>query len=138
MTLNAVVFPAPFGPISPVTEPSCTSSDTSSSATMPPKRREACSRERRPMRRRKPTESPETTLCRGSLVPGGDVLVPELLHRRRARCADVRRVVRRVVHRPHDPAAVGAHIEDVDASGRLLEAAEEGAVAGERVAEDGA
>ena len=38
MTLNAVVFPAPFGPISPEICPSSTSNDTPSSATMPPKR----------------------------------------------------------------------------------------------------
>src|SRR5215212_10116739 len=39
MTLNAVVFPAPFGPIRPAISPSATSSETSSSATIPPKRR---------------------------------------------------------------------------------------------------
>src|SRR5215208_1487242 len=39
MTLNAVVFPAPFGPISPAISPSFTVSDTSSRATIPPKRR---------------------------------------------------------------------------------------------------
>ena len=38
MTLNAVVFPAPFGPISPTISPARRSKDTSSSATMPPKR----------------------------------------------------------------------------------------------------
>src|SRR5439155_22282737 len=38
MTLNAVVFPAPFGPIRPTISPTATSSDTPSSATMPPKR----------------------------------------------------------------------------------------------------
>src|SRR5215218_6206645 len=39
MTLKAVVFPAPFGPISPAISPCSTSSETSSSATTPPKRR---------------------------------------------------------------------------------------------------
>ncbi len=38
MTLNAVVFPAPFGPIRPEMCPSSTSNDTPSKATMPPKR----------------------------------------------------------------------------------------------------
>src|SRR5689334_832590 len=37
--LNAVVFPAPFGPIRPAISPSPTSSDKPSSARMPPKRR---------------------------------------------------------------------------------------------------
>jgi len=39
MTLNAVVLPAPFGPMSPEICPSSTSNETPSSATMPPKRR---------------------------------------------------------------------------------------------------
>src|SRR5262245_64772484 len=39
MTLNAVVFPAPFGPIRPAISPSFTVSETSSSATIPPNRR---------------------------------------------------------------------------------------------------
>ena len=38
MTLNAVVLPAPFGPISPEICPASTSNDTPSRATMPPKR----------------------------------------------------------------------------------------------------
>ena len=38
MTLNAVVLPAPFGPIRPEMWPSSTSNETPSSATMPPKR----------------------------------------------------------------------------------------------------
>src|ERR1700753_1542888 len=36
MTLNSVVLPAPLGPITPRTSPRETSSDTSSSAVMPP------------------------------------------------------------------------------------------------------
>src|SRR5215207_8879081 len=39
MTLNAVVFPAPFGPIRPTIWPSRTSNETPSRATMPPNRR---------------------------------------------------------------------------------------------------
>src|SRR5918994_6277079 len=39
MTLNAVVLPAPFGPIRPEIWPSSTENDTPSSATIPPKRR---------------------------------------------------------------------------------------------------
>ena len=39
ITLKAVVFPAPLGPIRPTISPSPTSNETSSSATMPPKRR---------------------------------------------------------------------------------------------------
>src|SRR4051795_9945071 len=39
MTLNAVVLPAPFGPMRPAISPSSTVSDSSSSARMPPKRR---------------------------------------------------------------------------------------------------
>src|SRR4051794_14047522 len=37
-TLNRVVFPAPFGPISPVTVPGVTVSETPSRATAPPNR----------------------------------------------------------------------------------------------------
>ena len=40
------------------------------------------------------------------------------------------------VDHPDDPAPVGAHVEDVDARGRLLEAAEEAPLARERVRED--
>src|SRR6185437_11864978 len=47
MALNAVVLPAPFGPISPTIEPSATSRETSSSATMPPNRRRTWSSARR-------------------------------------------------------------------------------------------
>src|SRR5436305_14560944 len=43
MALKAVVLPAPFGPISPTIEPSATSSETSSSATIPPNRSRAWS-----------------------------------------------------------------------------------------------
>src|SRR5436190_1354757 len=39
MTLNAVVLPAPFGPISPAISPCFTVSESSSSARIPPKRR---------------------------------------------------------------------------------------------------
>src|SRR5579863_2835723 len=38
MTLNSVVFPAPFGPISPVTTPGSTLTVVSESARTPPKR----------------------------------------------------------------------------------------------------
>src|SRR5579859_4542295 len=47
MTLNVVVLPAPFGPISPAVVPSSTSNETSSSAVMPPKRRVTLRTERR-------------------------------------------------------------------------------------------
>src|SRR3954468_7664779 len=50
MTLNAVVLPAPFGPIRPATAPSSTSSETSSSATIPPNRSPTFRRERRATR----------------------------------------------------------------------------------------
>src|SRR4051812_48365656 len=135
MTLNAVVLPAPFGPIRPAIVPSTTSSDTSSSATMPPKRSEACSRERRPIRTgRNPTESTggaEGDLAGLAAASGREVLRPEVLHRRRAGGVDVRRVVGRVVDGAHDPGAVGRDVEDVDAPGRLLEAAEEDPLTGE-------
>ena len=39
MTLNAVVLPAPFGPMRPEICPFSTSNDTPSRATMPPKRK---------------------------------------------------------------------------------------------------
>ena len=58
-----------------------------------------------------------------------------MLHRRLAR--RVERVVRDVVDGADDPTVV-AEIEDVDARGRLLEGAEVGAVAGERVGDDDA
>src|SRR3546814_3050073 len=38
MVLKSVVLPAPFGPMSPVTVPGCTVSETSLTATCPPKR----------------------------------------------------------------------------------------------------
>ena len=38
ITLNSVVFPAPLGPITPSTSPRVTSTETPSSAVMPPKR----------------------------------------------------------------------------------------------------
>jgi hypothetical protein len=38
MTLNTVVLPAPFGPMTPTTWPSGTAKETSSSASRPPKR----------------------------------------------------------------------------------------------------
>ena len=68
------------------------------------------------------------------------VLLPVLLHRRGAR--RMQRVVRDVVHRPHDPVLrarprpLVTDVEHVDARGRLLEAAEVGAAAGQRVRED--
>src|SRR5580704_2946745 len=37
MTLNSVVLPAPFGPITPTTSPLASDSDTDSSAVSPPK-----------------------------------------------------------------------------------------------------
>ncbi len=39
ITLKSVVLPAPFGPIRPTIWPGSTSSETSSIATIPPKRR---------------------------------------------------------------------------------------------------
>ena len=47
MTLNAVVLPAPFGPISPTISPASAVKETASSATMPPKRFETLSTSRR-------------------------------------------------------------------------------------------
>src|SRR5579884_430884 len=47
IALKAVVLPAPFGPIRPTIEWSSTSRETSSSATIPPKRSRACSSVRR-------------------------------------------------------------------------------------------
>ncbi len=47
MTLNAVVLPAPFGPISPKIVCGSTSKLTSSRATMPPNLRDAPSSESR-------------------------------------------------------------------------------------------
>src|SRR6267142_5558599 len=132
MTLNAVVLPAPFGPMRPAIVPSSTARETSSSATMPPNRREACSRERRPIRKRDSTES----IPDPKGLPAGEVLVPELLHRRRPWRAHVGRVVRRVVDGADDPVAVRVHVEDVDAAGRLLEAAEERPLADECPAQD--
>src|SRR2546421_1838392 len=46
MTLNAVVLPAPFGPISPTISPSAAVNDTRSSATTPPNRLVTFSTER--------------------------------------------------------------------------------------------
>ena len=54
-----------------------------------------------------------------------------MLHRRRAR--RVKRVVRHVVDRAHDPGSIVADVEHVDARGRLLERAEVGTAARERV-----
>src|SRR5437764_12588091 len=62
MTLNVVVFPAPFGPISPAVVPSSTSNETSSSAVIPPKRRVTFRTESRLIRSKYPTE-----LAAGSL-----------------------------------------------------------------------
>ena len=45
ITLNSVVLPAPFGPIRPTISPGAASTETSSSATIPPKRRVTCSTE---------------------------------------------------------------------------------------------
>src|SRR5438067_13666055 len=47
MALKAVVLPAPFGPMRPTIEPSATSRETSSSATIPPNRSRAWSSARR-------------------------------------------------------------------------------------------
>jgi hypothetical protein len=46
-TLKTVVFPAPFGPISPTISPGCTSNETPSRATTPPNRRVTFSTTRR-------------------------------------------------------------------------------------------
>ena len=43
ITLKSVVFPAPFGPISPTISPGSASIETSSSATIPPNCRVTCS-----------------------------------------------------------------------------------------------
>ena len=59
----------------------------------------------------------------------GQILVPELLHRGRPRRRDVGRVVGRVVDGADDPFARRRHVEDVDAAGRLLERADEDALA---------
>src|SRR3954451_20958899 len=128
MTLTAVFLPAPFGPISPKIVPSCASSETSSRATIPPKRSDAVCKERRAMR-----------VWRGTLrssPTGVEVLLPQLLHRRGARGALVRGVVRRVADGTNDEGARHVHVEDVDAPRRLLEGSEEDAVAHQRMAED--
>src|SRR4026209_169596 len=52
MTLNAVVLPAPFGPIRPTICPSRTSKDTPSRATIPPNRRVTFRSESRAIDRR--------------------------------------------------------------------------------------
>src|SRR3569833_2092939 len=122
MTLNAVVLPAPFGPIRPKIVCGCTSKLTSSSATMPPKRREASL-----------SESRATTA--ENLLPF-EILAPELLHRRLARRGGVDGVVRRVVDGPHDEMPLLVHVEDGDAARRLLEAAEERRLPEERAADD--
>src|SRR6478672_6162554 len=110
MTLNAVVLPAPFGPIRPKMVCGCTSNPTSSSATMPPNRSETSCNERR-----------ATAATLRSSFAGVEIIPPELLHRRLARRADVGRVVRGVVDGAHDEAAVAVDVEHVDAPGRLFE-----------------
>src|SRR3954467_15441307 len=127
-TLNAVVFPAPFGPISPKIVPSCASSDTSSRATIPPKRSDAFCRERRLIGRWRGTLRSSPTRV--------EVLLPQLFHRRRARRALVHGVVRRVADGANDEGARRVDVENVDAARRLLECSEEDAVAGQRSAED--
>ncbi len=47
-TLNSVVLPAPFGPMTPSTSPGSTNSDTESSAVRPPKRTVTPSTSKRP------------------------------------------------------------------------------------------
>ena len=96
---------------------------TSSSATMPPKRRDAFWSERRPIAAARlygfrPRASRYSRQSCSIVVD--------------ARRGDVRRVVRRVVDRAHDEGAVAVDVEDVDAARRLLEAAQERAVAGQR------
>src|SRR5690348_10875967 len=127
MTLNAVVFPAPFGPISPKIVPSSASSETSSSATMPPKRSEAFWSESRPI--------PVGAMLRIPLA-GVEILLPELLHRGAPGRGLADGVVRRVADRPYDEVASRVDVEDVDAAGRLLERAEKDAVPGQCAAED--
>src|SRR5256885_16097269 len=72
MTLKAVVFPAPFGPIRPAIWPSSTSKETLSSATIPPNRRETCRIDRRAM-------------GRGTLIATGSMPVNVQLHARSRR-----------------------------------------------------
>src|SRR6185437_3416497 len=102
----------------------CTSKPTSSSATMPPNRKDTSCSARR-----------ATAATLRSSLAGVEIFPPQLLHRRLARRADVGRVVRCVVDGAHDEAAVDIDVENVDAAGRLLEAAEERLLAGQRVAE---
>src|SRR5439155_686512 len=67
-----------------------------------------------------------------------EVLLPEVLHRRQARRAHVRGVVGGVVDGSDDEGALRVDVEDVDAAGRLLEAAQERPPTRRGPAEDGA
>src|SRR5689334_5714064 len=113
MTLNAVVLPAPFGPMSPKIVCGSTSKLTSSSESRANAR-----------------------LTLRSPPAGVEILAPEVLHRRLARRGDVGGVVRGVVDGADDEVPVVVDVQDVDAAGRLLEVAEEHAIAGQRAAED--
>src|SRR3954453_20815839 len=106
MTLNAVVLPAPFGPIRPKIVPSSASRETSSRATIPPKRSEAFWSERRPIPAARTLRFP---------APGVEILLPQALHRRLPRRMEAHRVVRRVPDRPHDEGALAVDVEHVDA-----------------------
>src|SRR5579884_874368 len=119
-------------------DPSATSNETSSRATMPPNSSRALSSARRPIRAADTIRFESGFKALFAMLTGGEVLGPELLHRRRPRRLRVRRVVRRVVDSADDPVAARRHVEDVEAARRLLEAPEEDALAGERSAEDGA
>src|SRR4051794_30227083 len=73
MMLNAVVLPAPFGPIRPTIWPSRTSSETPSRATIPPNRRVTLRSESRAIGRRSLSIPPcRALLCPRAAQPEGD------------------------------------------------------------------
>src|SRR5215211_95804 len=73
MMLNAVVLPAPFGPIRPTIWPSRTSSETPSRATIPPNRRVTLRSESRAIGRRSLSIRPcRALLCPRAAQPEGD------------------------------------------------------------------
>ena len=89
MTLNAVVLPAPFGPIRPTICPSGTSKETPSRATIPPNRRVTFRSESRAIDRRTLFGSdPKWQRNRASGRKGGYSPPRERAHRRDPRASD--------------------------------------------------